>query len=266
MTGDMARTFVVTSGKGGVGKTTMTATLGRLFASMGEKTVALDADLGLNNLDVLLGAASRVVYDVVDVAEGRCRMNQALVRDTDEPELYILPGVRSSDRTALGSQSMKELVGRLSRSFDIVLVDCPAGIEAGFRRAVSSCDEAILVTTPHISSVRDAETVLGLLRQGGINRIFTVVNRVRGDLVMSGEMLSRGDIERLLGAEIYGMIPEDDGMNLLSNAFDYGIGEGHSACAALARGILSGTPEVFDLTKKYRGLFGGIKRRMKRRL
>lgn len=266
MTGDMARTFVVTSGKGGVGKTTLTATLGRLFASMGEKTVALDADLGLNNLDVLLGAAPRIVYDVVDVAEGRCRMSQALVRDTDEPELYILPGVHSSDRAALGSQSMKELVHRLSRSFDIVLVDCPAGIEAGFRRAVSSCDEAILVTTPHISSVRDAETVLKLLEKSGINRIFTVVNRVRGDLVLSGEMLSRGDIERLLGTEIYGMIPEDDGMNLLSNAFDYGIGEGRSACAALARGILSGVPEVFDLTKKYRGFFGGIKRRMKRKL
>lgn len=255
---------MVTSGKGGVGKTTVTACLGRIFASMGERTVALDADLGLNNLDVLLGADSRIVYDIVDVAEGKCRMRQALIRDTDESELFILPGAHSYDRSAIDSQSMREIVSRLSRSFDIVLVDCPAGIESGFRRAVCSCDEAILVTTPHISSVRDAETVLTLLRQGGISSVFTVVNRVRGDLVLSGEMLSRGDIERLLGTEIFGMIPEDDGINLLSNAFNYGISSGYSACRALARGVLSGTPEVFDLTKKYRGIFGGIKRRMKR--
>lgn len=257
---------MITSGKGGVGKTTLTATLGRIFASMGERTVALDADLGLNNLDVLVGADMRVVYDIVDVAEGKCRMNQALIRDVDEPGFYILPGAHSRDRSALNAQSMKEIVQRLARSFEIVLVDCPAGIDGGFRRAVEPCDEAILVTTPHISSVRDAETVLRILRAGGIDRIYTVVNRVRGDLVVSGEMLSRADVERLLGTEVYGMIPEDDGMNLLSNSFDYGIGAGVSACGALARGILSGTPEVFDLTKKYRGLFGGIKRRMKRRL
>ena len=260
----MARTFVVTSGKGGVGKTTVTACIGRIFASMGERTVALDADLGLNNLDVLLGADSRIVYDVVDVAEGKCRMRQALIRDTDEPELYILPGAHSYDKSAIDPQSMREIVSRLSRSFDIVLVDCPAGIEAGFRRAVSSCDEAILVTTPHISSVRDAETVLTLLKKSGINNIYTVVNRVRGDLVLSGEMLSRNDVERLLGTEVYGMIPEDDGINLLSNAFNYGLSSGFAACRALARGILSGVPEVYDLTKKYRGIFGGIRRRMKR--
>ncbi len=257
---------MVTSGKGGVGKTTLTASLGRAFASMGEKTVALDADLGLNNLDVLLGIDSRIVYDIVDVAEGKCRMKQALVRDTDEPELYVLPGAHSYDRTAIDAQSMREIVGRLARSFDIVLVDCPAGIEAGFRRAVGACDEAVLVTTPHISSVRDAETVLTLLRQNGMTHIYTAVNRVRGDLVLSGEMLSRCDVERLLGTEVYGMIPEDDGMNLMSNSFDQGLSAGQSACAALARGILSGSPEVFDLTKKYRGLFGGLKRRMKRRL
>lgn len=262
----MARTFVVTSGKGGVGKTTLTAALGRIFASMGERTVALDADLGLNNLDVLLSVDSRIVYDVVDVAEGKCRMQQALVRDTDEPELYILPGAHSYDRSAIDPQSMKEIVARLSRSFDIVLVDCPAGIETGFRRAVGACDEAILVTTPHISSVRDAETVMTLLKGNGMTRIYVAVNRVRGDLVLSGEMLSRGDVERLLGTEVFGMIPEDDGMNLLSNAFDYGMSAGWSASCALARGILSGVPEVFDLTKKYRGIFGGIKRRMKRRL
>ena len=147
-----------------------------------------------------------------------------------------------------------------------MLVDCPAGIEAGFKRAVASCEEAVLVTTPHISSVRDAETVMNLLRRSGITRIFTVVNRVRGDLVLSGEMLCRSDIERLIGAEVYGMIPDEDELNLLSNSFNSGVSEGSSACAALARGIMSGTPEIYDLTKKYRGLFGRIRREIKRKV
>lgn len=263
---DMARSIVVTSGKGGVGKTTVTANLGRIFASMGESCVVLDADIGLNNLDVLLGMDSRVVYDIVDVAEGRCRLRQALIRDTEESELYVLPSAHSYDKAALNGQSLKEIVTRLSVAFDIVLVDCPAGIEAGFKRAVASCEEAILVTTPHISSVRDAETVLGLLRKNGMNRIYTVMNRVRGDLTLTGEMLSRQDVERLTGTEVFGMIPEEDELNLLSNSLNYGLSEGYAACCALARGILSGTPELYDLTKKYRGLFGRIRRNMKRKL
>ena len=262
----MARSIVITSGKGGVGKTTITANLGRSLAAAGERTVVLDADIGLNNLDVVLGIDSRIVFDIVDAIEGRCRLRQALIEDIDQPGLYIMPSAHSYDRAKVNGQNLKEIVNRLGQSFDYVLVDCPAGIETGFKRAVASCEEAVLVTTPHISSVRDAETVMNLLRRSGITRIFTVVNRVRGDLVLSGEMLCRSDIERLIGAEVYGMIPDEDELNLLSNSFNSGVSEGSSACAALARGIMSGTPELYDLTKKYRGLFGRIRREIKRKV
>ncbi len=262
----MARSIVITSGKGGVGKTTITANLGRSLAAAGERTVVLDADIGLNNLDVVLGIDSRIVFDIVDAIEGRCRLRQALIEDIDQPGLYIMPSAHSYDRAKVNGQNLKEIVNRLGQSFDYVLVDCPAGIETGFKRAVASCEEAVLVTTPHISSVRDAETVMNLLRRSGITRIFTVVNRVRGDLVLSGEMLCRSDIERLIGAEVYGMIPDEDELNLLSNSFNSGVSEGSSACAALARGIMSGTPEIYDLTKKYRGLFGRIRREIKRKV
>ncbi len=262
----MARTIVITSGKGGVGKTTITANLGRSLASMGERTVVLDADIGLNNLDIVLGIDSRIVFDLVDVIEGRCRLRQALIEDVETRGLYIMPSAHSYDRAKVTGQNVKEVVRRLGQMFDYVLVDCPAGIEAGFKRAIAACDEAVLVTTPHISSVRDAETVMNLLRRGGITRIYTVVNRVRGDLIVSGEMLHRGDIERLLGAEVYGMIPDEDEMNLLSNSLYSGVSEGAEACRALARGIMSGTPELYDLTKKYRGAFGRIRRGLKKRL
>lgn len=262
----MARSIVVTSGKGGVGKTTITANLGRALAAAGERTVVLDADIGLNNLDVLLGIDTRIVYDVVDVIEGRCRLRQALIEDVDQPGLYILPSAHSYDRTKVTGQQIKEIVCRLGQSYDYILVDCPAGIEAGFKRAIVSCDEAVLVTTPHISSVRDAETVLGLLKRNGISRVFTVVNRVRGDLVLSGEMLAKADVERLMGAEVFGMIPEEDELNLLSNSLNAGVTEGSAACQALARGIMSGSPELFDLTRKYRGLFGKIRGGIKRRV
>lgn len=262
----MARSIVITSGKGGVGKTTLTANLGRCLAAMGERTVVLDADIGLNNLDVLLGVDARIVYDVVDVIEGRCRLRQALIEDVDQQGLYILPSAHSYDKAKISGQHVREVVLRLSQNFDFVLVDCPAGIEAGFKRAVAACEEAVLVTTPHISSVRDAETVMRILAHGGISRIYTVVNRVRGDMILSGEMLTKNDVEKLINAEVFGMIPEEDELNLLSNSFNSGITEGYAACQALARGILSGTPEVFDLTKKYRGFFGKIKRSIKRKL
>ena len=262
----MARTIVITSGKGGVGKTTVTASLGRSLASMGERTVVLDADIGLNNLDIVLGIDSRIVFDLVDVIEGRCRLRQAIIEDVETRGLYVMPSAHSYDRAKVTGQNVKEVVRRLGQMFDYVLVDCPAGIEAGFKRAVAACDEAVLVTTPHISSVRDAETVMNLLRRDGISRIYTVVNRVRGDLIVSGEMLSRGDIERLIGAEVYGMIHDEDEMNLLSNSLYSGVSEGAEACRALARGIMSGTPELYDLTRKYRGAFGRIRRGLKRKL
>ena len=262
----MARKIVITSGKGGVGKTTVTACLGRALASLGERVVVIDGDIGLNNLDVLLGIDKRVVFDVIDVIEGRCRLRQALIEDVEEKNLFVLPSAHSYDSSKFCGQNMKEIVLRLSHMFDYVLVDCPAGIESGFKRSVASCDEAIIVTTPHISALKDAETVMNILRTNGITNEFIVVNRVRGDLIASGESLTKIDVEKILNNDVYAMIPEEDDLNFLSNATSSGYSCGYAACIALARGLRSGVPELYDFSEKYRGIFGKIRRRLKRKL
>lgn len=263
----MARSIVVTSGKGGVGKTTLTANLGRALAALGERTVVVDADIGLNNLDILLGMDSRIVYDLSDVLCGKCRLRQALIEDVEQSGMFVLPALRSRTKVAVSAQNLKLIVRQLERSFDYILIDCPAGIDDGFRRAVCAAEEALIVTTPHVSALKDAETVRKLLHGFGINNIYLAINRVRGDLVLSGEMLSAGDVEKLLQAPLYGLIPEDDALNLLSNAWVFtGKTDGYLAVIALARGLRSGVPEIIDPTKKYRGMFGGIRRKIKRNI
>ena len=263
----MARSIVITSGKGGVGKTTLTANLGRALAALGERTVVLDADIGLNNLDILLGMDARIIYDLSDVLSGKCRLRQALVEDIEQRGMYILPALRGKSKQTISAQNLKLVVKQLDRTFDYVLIDCPAGIDDGFKRAINAAEEAIIVTTPHISALKDAETVRKLLKSYGMSSVYLVLNRVRGDLVLSGEMLDGKDVEKLLNTQLYGMIPEDDTLNLLSNAWVFtGVTDGYTAITALAQSIRSGVPEIIDPTKKYRGLFGGLKRKIKRRI
>ena len=188
------KSIVITSGKGGVGKTTVTAGLGRALASMGYRTVIVDTDFGLNNLDVVLGLENRVVYDIVDVINNRCRARQALVED-DVKNLYLLPSAHGYLGESVTSQNIKLVLSSLASSFDYALVDCPAGIEAGFRRAVIACERAIIVTTPHISALRDANKVAALLTSYKLSTS-VVINRVRGDLLAAGKIPSKDEIDR----------------------------------------------------------------------
>ena len=201
------RKIVITSGKGGVGKTTITATLGRRLSADGFKVALIDGDVGLNNLDVAMGVESRVVYDMGDVLAGRCRPFQALVADSDSTARVLPSSIDSADVSA---QAFRGIVDTLADAFDFVLIDCPAGIEHGFHRAVSSADEAIVVTTPSASAIRDADKVLRLLSTYNLKAISLVVNRVRADLVAKGEMLSAIETAKLLHATLIGLIPDDD--------------------------------------------------------
>lgn len=261
----MARVIVVTSGKGGVGKSTLTASVGRVLAARGYKVALVDADFGLNNLDVLLGVENKVVYDVVDVAENRCRALQALV-NADGNGLKLLAAAHTYDESKVDSQSLKLIVNSLSSRFDFIFIDSPAGIEKGFRRAVCAATEAIIVTTPHLSALRDADRAMELVAAYGIKKRGIVVNRVRGDMSVSGESVSVEEIGRALGADVVGVLPDDDGINLLSvlSAPPKKRSEGEKALLLTAERIATGKGEIYDPERRYRGLWGVIKSKIKR--
>ena len=260
----MARVIVVTSGKGGVGKTTVTAGLGRALAKKGKRVVLMDADLGLNNLDVVLDAESRVVYDISDVVANRCRPRQALVEDMVEG-LFIMPGASYDDGSKIGGQNLRAIVNSLSPSFDFIFLDCPAGIEVGFHRAIAAADEAIVVTTPHVSALRDADKVVAIVKSYGL-KLSLIINRARGDMIISQEQLSCDDICELLRISAIGVLPEDDSVNTYNCFLTEGKtgSDGDCAMNMIADNLLFGTEKLFDVTKKYRGVLGGIKRSLKR--
>ncbi|MCE5177403.1 MAG: septum site-determining protein MinD [Caldisericales bacterium] len=206
----MGRSIVVTSGKGGVGKTTLTANLGYGLSLEGKKVVLVDTDIGLRNLDVILGLENRVVYDVVNVAEGTCELQQALVKDKRlGSSLFLLPAAQTRKKEDISNDQLKQIVTALKKAFDYVILDCPAGIEHGFNNAVNSADEAVVVVTPEVSSVRDADRVIGLLESAGVNDISLVVNRIKPEMVSSGEMMSVEDVLDILAVRLLGVIPED---------------------------------------------------------
>ena len=262
----MARKIVITSGKGGVGKTTVCANVGNMLASNGFKVVVMDLDIGLNNLDVVLGVESKVVFDVFDVLSGRCRARQALIQDSQNPYLFIMPSNHSNAN--LTKAEIKKVVGELDEFFDYILIDCPAGIEEGFHRAVSVADEAIVVVTPHISSLRDADKVITILLSLGISNIYGIVNRVRGDLVVGKEMLSVEDVYELLQIKMIGAIPEDDAIGTLSSiGGTVGCKCGSSrAFDLISENIVEGSSKIYDCTLNYRGIFGLIKRKLKKKI
>lgn len=262
----MARKIVLTSGKGGVGKTTITANLGAALASKGLRVVLMDVDIGLNNLDVAMGIENRVVYDIIDVIENRCRPKQALIQDDYFSTLYTMPSSHAYDKSSITGYNIKNLADRLSQSFDYILLDCPAGIELGFHRAVSAADEAIVITTPHISSIRDADKVLNLLNTYELFDISIVVNRARGDLITTGDMLSIDNITELLKKKITGVIPENDSIvyNTSIGRTLYGNSHIKDCFYMLADNIHNGKSKLYDCTKAYKGLLGVIKRNIKK--
>ena len=252
----MARKIVVTSGKGGVGKTTVCANLGIALAKKSLRVLLMDLDIGLNNLDVVMQVEDKVVFDFVDVVENRCRPSQALIQDANEPTLYVMPSCHLAKRQITVDQ-VRKVVNRLDDNFDYILIDCPAGIDSGFRRATYCADEAIVVVTPHLSSVRDADKTIGEI--GNSLVVNVVVNRVRGDLVASGEMLSAFEVFSLLGNNSLGVIPENDDVNC-----NVRLHSDRRAFDVLASNLVDGTLELYDCVSQYKGVFGKLKRRLKR--
>ena len=204
-----ARVVTITSGKGGVGKTTTTANLGVALAMLSQRVVTIDADIGLRNLDVVMGLENRIVYDLVDAVEGHCRLRQALIRDRRLSELYLLPAAQKRDKSAITPDQMIEVSDQLRHEFDFILIDSPAGIEQGYRNAVAPADRVVIVTTPEVSAVRDADRIVGLVEAEGKGPASLVINRLNADMVRRGDMLSTHDVVELLAIDLLGIVPED---------------------------------------------------------
>ncbi|MCF7934921.1 MAG: septum site-determining protein MinD [Synergistales bacterium] len=259
-----SRVIVVTSGKGGVGKTTLTANLSVSLASRGYKVAAIDADIGLRNLDVMLGLENRIVYTIVDYVEGNCKLHQALVRDKRVPNLHLLPAAQTRTKDAIKAEEMEELGEALKRDFDFVLVDSPAGIESGFRNAAVAADEAIVVATPEVASVRDADRIIGLLESMGKSPIRLVLNRIRPGMVKKGDMLDVPDVLDILAIELVGIIPEDDRVLTSSNKGEPLTMRGHSpatkAFTNIGSRLIGEDIPFMDLVERAKGgVFGKVK-------
>lgn len=233
----MGEVIVVTSGKGGVGKTTTTANIGTGLALAGNKVVLIDTDIGLRNLDVVMGLENRIVYDLVDVVEGFCRVKQALIKDKRYDGLYLLPAAQTRDKTAVSPQQMVKLCEELKEEFDYIVIDCPAGIEQGFKNAIAGADRAVVVTTPEVSAVRDADRIIGLLEANEIRNPKLLVNRVRVDMVKRGDMMSIDDIIDILAIGLIGVVPDDEKIVISTNKGEPAITDEKSLAGEAYRNI-----------------------------
>lgn len=213
----MGEAIVITSGKGGVGKTTTSANIGTALALSGMKVCLVDTDIGLRNLDVVMGLENRIIYDIVDVVEERCRLQQALIKDKRFECLMLLPAAQTKDKAAVNPEQMKEMVKELKEEYDYVIIDCPAGIEQGFKNAIAGADKAIVVTTPETSAVRDADRIIGLLEKEVMEPPRLIVNRIRNHMMKSGDMLDVDEIVSILAIELVGIVADDDDVIKASN-------------------------------------------------
>ena len=249
------RVIVITSGKGGVGKTTTSANIGTALARAGKKVVLIDTDLGLRNLDLLLGLENRIVYTIVDVVEERCKLKQALVKDKKNPNLCLLAAAQTRDKSAITQEQLKNICEELKKDYDFILVDCPAGIEQGFQNAVAGASEAIVVTTPEMSAVRDADRIIGLLEaREEIKSYKLLLNRVRPNLIKSNDMMSVEDVVEILSADLIGIIPEDTGIITSTNKGEPIVNDEKSLAGQaynnVARRIMGDDVEFMNLTEK----------------
>lgn len=235
----MGEVIVITSGKGGVGKTTTTANIGTGLALRGNKVVLIDTDIGLRNLDVVMGLENRIVYDLVDVIEGVCRVKQALIKDKRFEGLFLLPAAQTRDKTAVSPEQMQKLCEELKEEFDFIVIDCPAGIEQGFKNAIAGADRAIVVTTPEVSAVRDADRIIGLLEANEIRNPKLLVNRVRVDMVKRGDMMNIDDILDILAIDLLGVVPDDEKIVISTNKGEPAVTDQKSAAGQAYREITS---------------------------
>lgn len=233
----MGEVIVITSGKGGVGKTTTTANLGTGLAAQGKKVVLIDTDIGLRNLDVVMGLENRIVYDLVDVVEGSCRLKQALIKDKRYDGLYLLPAAQTRDKNAVNPQQMVKLCNELRDDFDFILIDCPAGIEQGFKNAIAGADKALVVTTPEVSAVRDADRIIGLLEANEIRKPRLIINRVRADMVKRGDMMSIDDIIDILAIDLIGVVSDDENIIISTNRGEPAVTDNKSIAGQAYRNI-----------------------------
>jgi len=259
----MGEVIVITSGKGGVGKTTTVANIGAGLALKDKSVVMIDSDIGLRNLDVVLGLENRIVYDLVDVVEGACKIKQALIKDKRFKGLYLLPAAQTRDKTAVKPEQMITLCKELSKEFDYILIDCPAGIEQGFKNAVAGADRAIIVTTPEVSSVRDADRIIGLLEAHEIKDTRLIVNRIKINMVKRGDMLSIEDVIDLLAVELIGVVPDDEKIQSTTNRGEPAITDEKSIAGQAYRNItkrlLGESVPLMDLDGGT-GFFGRIRK------
>lgn len=260
----MARRIVITSGKGGVGKTSICANLGYKLAKLKKRVLLMDLDIGLNNLDVVMGVENKVVFDLLDVAQNKCRIRQALIRDFDNEMLYVLPSFHSIRREEIDMDNLNSILEGVEDNFDYILIDCPAGLDKPFERAISIASEAIVIATPHISSLRDADKTLAILDSQNIKILGIIVNRIRGDMVLNKEMLDPVEVSRVIKQDLIGAVPEDD---ILSINGLLGNVECPSSVSLdmIANNIENGSNVIFDYTKKYRGFLGKLRQSLKRR-
>jgi septum site-determining protein MinD len=211
--------LTITSGKGGVGKTTATANLALALAELGKKVVCIDSDIGLRNLDVVMGLENRIVYDLIDIVEGRCKAKQAMIHDKRMQELYLIPAAQTRDKNAISPQQMVKLCDELRPDFDWILIDSPAGIERGFQNAIAPADQVIVITNPDVSAVRDADRIIGLIDSQQKGPAKLVINRVNPTMVKKGEMLDVDDILDLLAVKLIGIVPEDEHVVISTSSF-----------------------------------------------
>jgi septum site-determining protein MinD len=258
-----ATIITITSGKGGVGKTTTTANIAVALASMDQKVVCIDGDIGLRNLDVVMGLENRIVYDLVDAVEGRCRIRQAMIRDKRLPELYLIPAAQTRDKSAISPSDMIRLCDELRPDFDWILIDSPAGIERGFRNAIAPADSILVVTNPEVSAVRDADRIIGLIEAEEKGPARLILNRLNPDMVKRGDMLSPEDVLDLLAIKLIGIVPEDENVMVGSNRGTPVVLDGKSKAGRSFQNIarrLMGQEVAFDEINEKQNIFGKLTR------
>ncbi|MGL4762044.1 MAG: septum site-determining protein MinD [Sarcina sp.] len=265
----MGESIVVTSGKGGVGKTTTTANIGTALAALGKKVVVIDGDTGLRNLDVLMGLENRIVYTIMDVLDGKCRTKQALIKDKRFPQLCLLPTAQTRDKDDISADQMLNLITELKEDFDYVLIDCPAGIEQGFENAVIGADRAVIVVNPEITSVRDADRVIGKLDAKGLEDHKVIINRLNPEMTQNGDMLDIPDILEVLSVELQGVVPDDKGVTVSTNKGEPIVLNKDSlagkAFTNIARRITGEKVPFLELKVESEGFFNSIKKLFKKK-